>query len=44
MGCQEAFESLGYAGDYEPMNTIKYAFGEVPFSVDDLQEFPRATS
>ena len=41
LGCQEAFESLGYAGDYEQMNTIKYGFGEVVFSVDDLLGFPR---
>lgn len=41
MGCQEAFESLGYAGDYESMTTIKYGFGEVSFSADGLQPFPR---
>ena len=41
MGCQEAFESLGYAGDYEPMTTIKYAFGEVALSAGDFSEFPR---
>ena len=41
MGCQEAFESLGYAGDYEQMDTIKYGFGEAVFSVGDLLGFPR---
>ena len=44
MGCQEAFERLGYAGDYEPMNTIKYSFGEVAFAASDLLEFPRAAN
>ena len=44
MGCQEAFESLGYAGDYEPMNTIQYGFGEVAFSASGLLEFPRAAN
>lgn len=44
MGCQEAFERLGYAGDYEPMNTIKYSFGEVAFAASDLLEFLRAAN
>ena len=35
-GLPEAFESLGYVGDYELMGTIKYPFEEVTFSVDNL--------
>ena len=44
LGCQEAFESLGYAGDYELMDTIEYGFGELAFSADELLKFPRTDS
>ena len=40
-GCQANFERRGYIADYEPEDTIRFAFSERVFSASDLQGFPR---
>ena len=42
IGCQADFEDRGYIADYEPEDTIMFAFGERVFSAGDLSGFPRS--
>ena len=42
IGCQANFERRGYIADYEPEETIRFAFGERVFSANDLLGFPRS--